>query len=440
MDALIMASQLILSLIIMVGLHELGHMLTAKYFGMRVEKFFIGFPPKIFGKKWGETEYGIGAIPLGGFVKISGMIDESMDKSQFSAAPKPWEFRSKPAWQRLIVMLGGVTVNALLGMAIFIGITYVTGERTLPKSELDKYGIVAYELGQEIGLKSGDRITKVNGKPVNNYADIKNPDIFLYQNSSLTVLRNGKEENIYIPNDLLDKLTGRKGEPVPFFDVAFPFEIGQLEPGMPAAKAGLQEGDKIVAADGQPIAFFHEMYDYLQTHKNQSINLTIDRGGNKSEVAVKTTEEGRIGFRPKDLSNYTKLDYGLGQSIKIGSMKAFETVYLNAIGLFKVASGQVSASKSLSGPVGMAKMFGGSWNWLNFWVLTGMISMVLALMNLLPIPALDGGHVMFLLYEIFTGRKPSDRFLEIAQYAGMVVLLSMMVFAFYNDISKMFMP
>ncbi len=440
MDILIMAAQLILSLIIMVGLHELGHMLSAKYFGMRVEKFFIGFPPKIFGKKWGETEYGIGAIPLGGFVKISGMIDESMDKSHLSAIPQPWEFRSKPAWQRLIVMLGGVTINALLGITIFITITYIVGEKTISRQELDKYGIVAYELGKEIGLQTGDRIIKVNGKEVADYGDIKNPDIYLQPNSYITVLRHSKEENVYIPHDILDKLTGRKGEPVPFFDPAFPFEVGPLEPNMPAIKAGLKTGDRIIKIDSVNIVYFHQLYEYLQSHKNKEIALLIKRGNEMLPFHLKTSEEGRIGFRPVDLSVFTVKTFGLGESIKIGTLKAFSTVYLNALGLFKVATGQISPSKSLSGPVGMAKMFGPRWDWLNFWVLTGMISMVLALMNLLPIPALDGGHVMFLLYEILTGRKPSDRFLEVAQYAGMIMLLSLMAFAFYNDLSRIFTP
>jgi len=421
---------------IMVGLHELGHMLTAKYFGMRVEKFFIGFPPRIFSKKVGETEYGIGSIPLGGFVKISGMIDESMDKTHLAAAPQPWEFRSKPAWQRLIVMIGGVTVNAMLGIAIFIGITYLVGERTVSRQELDKYGIVAHELGKDIGLQTGDRIIKVNGKEVRDLSDVKNPDMFLQSNSVLTVLRNGREENVYIPNDLLDKLTGRKGDAVPFFDVAFPFEVGQLEAGMPAAKAGIQTGDKIVKVDGVQISYYHELTDYLQDHKNKTVNILVARKGQLIPFSLTTTSEGRIGFYAVNLSNITTVKYGLGESIKLGTVKAFTTVYLNAIGLFKVASGQISASKSLSGPIGMAKMYGPKWDWLRFWELTGMISMVLAMMNLLPIPALDGGHVVFLLYEIFTGRKPSDKFLEVAQYAGMVMLLSLMAFAFYNDIAR----
>lgn len=440
MDIIIKIAQLILSLLIMVGLHELGHMLAAKYFGMRVEKFFIGFPPRLFSKKIGDTEYGIGSIPLGGFVKITGMIDESMDKSHLSLPPQPWEFRSKPAWQRLIVMIGGVTVNALLGITIFVSLTYIYGDKTISRAELDKNGIVAYELGEEIGLKTGDRIIKVNGKEVVEYSDIKNPDILLQPNSYLTVQREGKQENVYIPQDLLDKMTNKKGEPIPFFDVAFPFAIGQLEVGMPAHKSGMQKGDRIVKVDSSNINYFHQLYNYLQSHKNQKITLIIERAGQLIPFSLNTTKEGRIGFVPTNLTPVVIKEYSVGESFKIGTIKAFSTVYLNAVGLFKVASGQLSPSKSLSGPIGMANMFGGTWDWLNFWVLTGMISMVLALMNLLPIPALDGGHVVFLLYEILSGRKPSDRFLEVAQYAGMIVLLSLMVFAFYNDISKMFMP
>jgi regulator of sigma E protease len=436
MDILIMAAQLILSLSIMVGLHELGHMLPAKFFGMRVEKFFIGFPPKLFGKKFGDTEYGIGAIPLGGFVKISGMVDESMDKSQLAEPAKPWEFRSKPAWQRLIVMVGGVTVNAILGITIFIVLTYISGEVFLPKSEA-KYGIVAYEMAQEIGLKTGDKILKVNGKDYKSFNDLRNQDVFFSSNSYYTIERDGKTMDIKIPSNLIEKMADPKKYPM-FIEPIFPFDIAELMPNNPAEKAGLKKGDKIIKVDSIDIHFFHELQACLKTRQNVTINIVALRGNDTLKMSIKTTPDGKIGFMPNSLLKFDTVHYGFAQACLLGTERAFSVVIENVRGLAKIAKGEISASKSVSGPIGIAQVFGKVWDWGRFWMLTGMISMVLAMMNLLPIPALDGGHVVFLLYEIITGRKPSDRFLEIAQYAGMTLLLSLMVFAFYNDIVRIF--
>lgn len=436
MDILIMTAQLILSLSIMVGLHELGHMLPAKFFGMRVEKFFIGFPPKLFGKKFGETEYGIGAIPLGGFVKISGMVDESMDKSQLAGPAKPWEFRSKPAWQRLIVMLGGVTVNAILGISIFIVLTYISGEIFLPKTEA-KYGIVAYEMAQEIGLKTGDKIVKVNGKDYNSFNDLRSQEVFFASNSYYTIERDGQLLDIKIPSNLIEKMADPKKYPL-FIEPIFPFEIGELLPNNPAEKSGLKKGDRIIKVDSVDIHFFHELQACLKVRQNVNIKMVALRGNDTLKLTMKTTPEGKIGFMPTSLLKYDTVHYGLVQACTLGTERAFSVVIENVRGLAKIAKGEISASKSVSGPIGIAQVFGKVWDWGRFWMLTGMISMVLAMMNLLPIPALDGGHVVFLLYEIFTGRKPSDRFLEVAQYAGMTILLSLMVFAFYNDLVRIF--
>ena len=433
-----MAAQLILSLMIMVGLHELGHMLPAKYFGMRVEKFFIGFPPKVFGKKIGGTEYGLGAIPLGGFVKISGMMDESMDKSALASPPQPWEFRSKPAWQRLIVMIGGVTVNVILGITIFITLTYLTGEVILSKSEA-KYGTVAHELAQEIGLKTGDKILKVNGKDYKSFNDLRGQEVFLSSNSYYTIDRSGQIMDVAVPNNIIEKMADPKKFPQ-FIDPIFPFAIGELAPNSPGIAAGLKNGDRIVQINDTKINFFHELQDYLKTKQNSNISLKVLRSADTLNIAMKTTPDGKIGFIPSSLLKTDTLHYGFGQAVLLGTERAFSVVVDNAKGLMKVASGEIDASKAISGPIGIAQVFGTVWDWTRFWMLTGMISMVLALMNLLPIPALDGGHVVFLLYEILTKRKPSERFLEIAQYTGMALLLSLMVFAFYNDLARIFMP
>ncbi|CCH56752.1 membrane-associated zinc metalloprotease [Fibrisoma limi BUZ 3] len=435
MEVLIMAGQLILGLSILVGLHELGHLLAAKAFGMRVEQYFIGFPPKIWSTKRGETEYGVGAIPLGGFVKISGMIDESLDTEQMKAEPKPYEFRAKPAWQRLIVMLGGIIVNVIVGIMIFVFMTYKNGN-TYIAAEDAKYGIVAGKLAQEIGLRTGDKIVKINGKPYERFNDITSTDVLLGTNSYYTIERNGQQEDIYIPNNLVDKLADRKsaGE---FIDIAQPFKVGELVPDQPAAKAGLREGDVITSVNGKPIRFYHEFVESVKPYPNKPLTLGINRNGQSLTLNVTTTETGTIGFYPKGLLKYTTQEYTFGEALVVGTERAFQVVFDNIKGFGKIFRGEVSASKALSGPIGIAQnLFGGIWVWDRFWTVTGLLSMALAFMNALPIPALDGGHATILMYEIVSGRKPSDRFLEAAQRVGMVILLGLMAFAIFNDVFK----
>lgn len=434
MEILVMVGQLILGLSILVGLHEWGHLITAKMFGMRVEKYFIGFPPKIWSIQRGETEYGVGAIPLGGFVKISGMVDESLDTKNLTAEPEPWEFRAKPAWQRLIVMLGGIIVNVITGVIIFIAITYYEGHDYIAAKDV-KYGIVAHKLGQEIGLRTGDKIVAINGKPFEDFAEVRK--VFLESNSYYTVERSGERLDVYVPNDFIEKVSDKKNARE-FIDPIFPFKVGELVPAMPADKAGLKTGDKIVKLNETPISFYHEIQDALDKAKNKTVTLTVERAGQTISLPIKVSPEGTIGFYPDKDLKITHVDYSFGESIAVGTGKAFSVVTDNIRGFGKIFRGEVSASKALSGPIGIAQMFGGIWDWGRFWFLTGLLSMVLAFMNILPIPALDGGHSVLLIYEMVTGHKPSDKFLEGAQKVGMVILLGLMVFAFGNDIFKLF--
>lgn len=436
LEILIMAGQLILGLSILVGLHEWGHMAAAKMFGMRVEKFFIGFPPKIFGIQRGETEYGIGAIPLGGFVKISGMIDESMDTEAMNKEPQPWEFRSKPAWQRLIVMLGGIIVNVIVGIFIFIVLAYKNGEQILSKEELNKNGIVASDLAQGMGLRTGDKIIKVNGKDFTNYKEILSSDVFLGSNSSYTVLRSGAEVKIEIPNNFIEKLAD-PDEKGMFIQARMPFKIGELIPDMPAAESGLKVGDKVVSLNNKAIQFYDEFQSTVPKLKGKPIVLGVDRNGSKQDIKMTVTEDGTVGLRAdRNVLNFTTINYTLNEAIQEGTKEAFGVVYNNIKGFGKIFRREVSASKALSGPIGIARMFGGEWEWEKFWRLTGLLSMVLAFMNALPIPALDGGHAVILSYEIISGRKPSDAFLENSQKVGMVLLLGLMAFAIFNDFWK----
>ncbi len=431
-----MAGQLILGLSILVGLHELGHLLAAKAFGMRVEQYFIGFPPKVWSIKRGETEYGVGAIPLGGFVKISGMIDESLDTAHTNAEPQPYEFRSKPAWQRLIVMLGGIIVNVIVGILIFVILAYKNGNTYLATKDA-KYGIVAYDLAKSIGLQTGDKIVKVNGKYIVDFNEIRSSDVLLGNNSYYTIERGGKQLDIYIPNNFADKLIGKKGDTEPFIAPIEPFKVGELAPGQPAQKAGLKTGDVITSLNGKPIQFYHEFVEAIKPLKNKPITLGINRSGTPLTLQMTTTPDGTIGFYRESLLKLTTEDYTFGQALVVGTNKAFQVVFDNIKGFGKIFRGDVSASKALSGPIGIAQnLFGGIWDWNRFWAVTGLLSMALAFMNALPIPALDGGHATILGYEIISGRKPSDKFLEGAQRVGMVILLCLMAFAIFNDVFK----
>jgi regulator of sigma E protease len=435
MDALVMAAQLILGLTILVGIHELGHMLTAKWFGMRVEKFAIGFPPKVASKKIGETEYMLGLIPLGGFVKITGMVDESLDTEGLTEEPKPYEFRAKPAWQRLIVMMGGIIFNVILGILIFIFLTYNYGESYLPASEA-RYGIVANELGKEMGFQTGDQIVAVNGEPLKEFYDIYNPDVLVGRDSYYTVNRKGETVNIQVPVDLLDRMLD-KGQR-PFVEEAWPFVVGEVVPSRPASRAGLQEGDVITLVGDDETRFFHQLQGALKQRAGDTTTLTVHRGAGIVTLQVAVEEDGTIGFQPKSLLQYSTREYTFAQAIPVGTQQAFGFLTTTLRGIGKIFRGEVSASKSLSGPIGIAQVFGGTFNWYKFWSIVGMLSMWLAFFNFLPIPALDGGHVMFLSYEMVSGQKPSDNFLENAQKAGMVVLLTLMAFVIFNDVFKLF--
>ncbi|MDB5273176.1 MAG: yaeL [Chitinophagaceae bacterium] len=430
---LVMAAQLILGLSILVGVHELGHMVAAKYFGMRVEKFSIGFPPKIFGKQIGETEYSIGMIPLGGFVKISGMVDESMDTEQMAQEPQPWEFRSKPAWQRLIVMLGGIIVNIVTGILIFVFLTYIFGEEYITTKEVNKNGIYAYESAQKIGLKKGDKILKVNGTTVEDFADTR--EVYLGNNGSYTVLRGNQEVEIKIPADLLNELSNKeKG----FIEPLAPFKVGEVKEGMNAQKAGLQKDDSILAVNNTQVKFIQDFKEVLKVNKKKEVVLEVKRGDSLLKLPVLVDSNGVIGFDTEINLKTDTRKYTFLQSIPRGTYKSFKVITDQLRAFSKIFRRELDASNSLGSFFTIAKVYSGEWHWERFFGITAMLSMVLAFMNILPIPALDGGHVVFLLYEMITGKKPTDKFLEGAQKVGMVILLALMVFALGNDIFRNF--
>jgi regulator of sigma E protease len=439
MEGLIMTAQILLSLSILVAVHEMGHLLAAKYFGMRVEQFSIGFPPKIFSFKKGGTEYALSAIPLGGYVKISGMIDESLDLETMKKEPQPWEFRAKPAWQRLIVMLGGIIVNVIMGVIIFIGLTWIVGDTYIPNKQVNEHGgIHALELAQEIGLQTGDKIVKINGKEFDDFSEIYNPDVLLSSNATYTVERSGSMVEVPIPGNFIENFND-KGKALSFVIPRQQPIIGTIEKKTLAERLQLQAGDRFVSFNGQPVSYYDDIDRLKKTVQGDSMKFTIQRGAEVLSFNEYVGANRTIGFYPKGFDfELSSIKYGFGESLVMGTQRAFGIVFVQLKAFKKIFSGELSFQKSLSGPIGIAQAYGGNWDWQRFWRMTGLLSMVLAFMNLLPIPALDGGHVVFLTYEIVTRRKPSDKFLEVAQKAGMVFLLALMVFIFANDIIKLF--
>ncbi len=436
---LIKAAQLILSLSILVILHEMGHFIFARLFKTRVEKFYLFFNPwfSLFKVKKGETEYGVGWLPLGGYVKISGMIDESMDTEAMKTPPQPWEFRAKPAWQRLLIMLGGVLMNFLFAMIIYIGVLYAWGEEYLPTDNV-KYGIVASEAGREIGFETGDKIVSVDNQHVENFMKII-PSIVLDNARSVQVKRDGQTMDVPISNE--DQAILLKNKSILAPRIPFRLEVEGFMKDSPAKNAGLQEGDKITGMNGRNFEFHDQWQKATQEHAGETVELNVIRNGQTLEIPVRINEAGMIGIRIK---NYTEqffdlktIDYGFLESIPAGIQRGVQTTkdYLKQFRLF--FRPDTKAYESLGGFATIGSIFPGSWDWFSFWNMTAFISIILAIMNLLPIPALDGGHVLFLFFEMVSGRKPGEKFLEYAQVAGMILLLALVLFANANDIIKM---
>jgi regulator of sigma E protease len=438
MTVLIKILQLLLSLSILVIVHECGHFLFARIFKTRVEKFYLFFdwPFAIFKRKWGETEYGVGMIPLGGYVKISGMIDESMDREQMKQPPQPYEFRSKKAWQRLMIMLGGVFFNFIFALIIYVGVLSVWGETYLAARNV-KYGILTDSTGYAMGLRNGDKILSVDGEPVDNFYAII-PDILLNERKVITVDREGAITDIPVNREFIPLLL--KNPDVIDARIPFgPFIISEIADDSPAQNAGLNVGDEIISIDSMPFQWYDEFQGYLASHKGRPMTVTVRRENETIDIPVVTTQAGLLGVL-REVGNILELStkhYSFLQAIPAGVSKGWKTTgdYLKQFRL--IFSKDTKAYESLGGFITIGSIFPGRWNWQSFWNLTAFLSLILAVMNILPIPALDGGHVMFLVFEVVTGRKPSDKFLEYAQIAGMIILFALLIFANGNDILKL---
>lgn len=431
-----MISQLILSLSILVTLHELGHFLPARLFGMRVDKFYLFFDPwfAVWKTKKGDTEYGLGWLPLGGYVKIAGMVDESMDTEQLAQPPQDWEFRSKPAWQRLIVMLGGVFVNFVLGFFIWAMILWVNGREFLPMEKAPA-GIAADAMAQSLGLQDGDYILKVGDEPytkVSGGALLKG--IVFNGAKTITVRRNGAELVLNLPDSVTSKLPSYKGELV---GARFAFVVEEAVAGNPAEKAGIAKGDSLIAINGSPTIYYHEFVKAFQANKAKEITISLIRKGEAKDIKLTTTESGTVGLRPR-VPVMEREHFGFFASFPEGVREGvnFLGVQLSAFG--KMFSGEIKASESIGGFGSIASLFPTTWDWSRFWYITAVLSLILGFMNLLPIPALDGGHALFLIVEMIIRRPLPQKFMEYAQLIGILLLLSLMVFANGMDIYRWF--
>lgn len=445
---IIQAIQFFMSLSLLIILHELGHFIPAKIFKTRVEKFYLFFDVKfsLFKKKIGDTVYGIGWLPLGGYVKISGMIDESMDVEAMKEEPKPWEFRSKPAWQRLIIMTGGVLVNFILAVVIYIGMAYSYGEQFIANESVKDGVYVAYpEIGDQLGIQTGDKIIAVDGEPIERFSQIF---MEIVNGNEITIDRDGQLITQDIPVDFISTLLEDQ-EKARFLSFRQPFVIGEVASDSANASAGLEAGDQFISINGQPSYYVDQAKELLDQNKGGQITALVeDQNGTRRNVTLSVNDEGKIGiafklltmeeYQERGIFEVETKKYSLVESIPVGIDKGVSTLSGYVKQVKKIVNPETGAYKGVGGFAAIGGLFPDTWNWEAFWGTTALISIILAFMNILPIPALDGGHVMFLLYEMVSGRKPSDKFLEYAQLVGFVLLLGLLVFANGNDIYKLF--
>lgn len=446
MNTFIMVAQLLLSLSILVFVHELGHFLAAKFFKTRVDKFYLFFDflfplPSvmnfaIFKKKIGETEYGLGWFPLGGYVSIAGMVDETQDASAMSTEPQPWEYRSKKGWQKMIIILGGIIFNLIFAALIYAGLMKFSEKEYLPASQLNDGGVWVSEGAKKLGFQDGDVILKVNGSSPERFQDL-NPISILFGGEYLvkrTVNGSTSENKILIPKDYYKKY--EKDMFYPFYQNVVADVVMQ---GSLAEKAGLKAGDKILVANGIEITYFDLFRKILDSNKGKEITIMVERSGKENELTALVGDNGKLGFQPKfELlqGKYKMEPYGLFQSIVYGGKECVKLFTLQAVSIGRMFTGEMKVKDNVGGPIAMAKGFGVEWNWLRFWMFTAMISVGLAFMNLLPIPALDGGHAVVILIEMITGRPVNEKVLTVLQNIGTAIILLLMVFVFYNDLTR----
>ena len=438
MEIVIKVLQFFMSLSLLVAIHEFGHFIMARVFKIRVEKFYIFFDPwfSLFKWKRGETEYGVGWLPLGGYVKIAGMIDESMDLEQMQAPVQPYEFRAKPAWQRFMVMIAGVVMNILLAMMIYTGIRYAYGESYMANEDV-KWGYVFNESAERMGFRDGDKFVSVDGEAIDDVNEVRSKLLLTKEDRNIVVERAGEQVAFTIPfEQMLEMRRNREYEDL--YALRLPFFIDSLASAS-AIDAGLQVGDQVVALNGEETIGVQEITDKLQQHKSDTVTLTVLRSGVANELVVPINEEGKMGVMFKgDVFQPRTRTFTFFEAIPAGVGLAFDTVADYWQQLKLIFQPKTKMYEELGGFIAIGNIFPSEWNWLQFWTMTAFLSVILAVMNILPIPGLDGGHALFTLWEMITGRKPSDKFLEIMQYIGFAILFALLIYANGNDIYRLF--
>ncbi|MDR2883091.1 MAG: RIP metalloprotease RseP [Alistipes sp.] len=444
MEIFIKVLQLIMALSLLVFVHELGHYFTARRFGIRVEKFYLFFDAwgfRFFRFRIGDTEFGLGWIPFGGYCKIAGMIDESMDTEAMKQPPRPWEYRSKPAWQRLTVIVGGVFMNLVAAIVIYIGISWHWGDEYIDNSDI-RWGYTFNDLGREIGFRDGDRIVSFDGEPVTGSWSGVYGDMLIGQVREVGVLRDGSPVTVTIPGERMVEMLDSPG----FMTPRMPFVAAEIAPGSGAEEAGMMPGDSLVALNGRAMIFFDQYVAAVGAMTGQTAAVTVIRDSVGATVRrvlnVEVSAEGKMGVGPESAAAMwfpvRTREYTLAQAIPAGFRRAGAEIGSYWRQLKLIVSPGTEAYKSVGSLITIGSIFPGTWNWLHFWTVTAFLSIILAIMNILPIPALDGGHALFLLWEVATGRRPSDKFLERATMVGLMLLMALMVLAFWNDIYRFF--
>ena len=439
MEIAIKVLQFFMSLSLLVGIHEFGHFIMARVFKIRVEKFYIFFDPwfSLFKWKRGETEYGVGWLPLGGYVKIAGMIDESMDLEQMKAPVQPGEFRAKPAGQRFLVMIAGVVMNVLMALIIYTGIRYTHGESYLANDDI-KWGYEFNEAGKKLGFADGDKIVAIDGEKIVDVAEIRSKLLLTEEGRTVEIIRDGQSQNLEISFEaLLDMRRNRGFEDL--YVPRIPFIVDSISFAS-AATAGLQVGDEVVVFNGQQNLGATQISSLLkEEYKNDTVNLVVTRAGERVKLSVPVNEEGRIGVVMKgDVFQPRTKTYNLLQAIPAGVKLVGETIADYWEQLKLIFQPKTKMYEELGVFISIGQIFPSQWDWLRFWSMTAFLSIMLAVLNILPIPGLDGGHALFTLWEMITGRKASDKFLEVMQYIGFIILLALVIYANGNDIYKLF--
>lgn len=433
MDVVIKILQFICSFTMLVLVHELGHLMFGKLFGVRVEEFRIFFGKPWIKWRWGETEYGIGWLPFGGYAKLAGMVDESMDTKNLASEPEPWEFRSKPAWQRLIIILGGVMMNVVMAFGIYVGTSLAWGDKYISNSEMP-YGYVYSDYAKQLGFEDGDKIISIGGEPIEDYAKIMT-SLLIESDKTTIVERDGEKVTIEIPVQSVMELS----EQTDFLAPRVPFEVASVVENMGAAAAGIEVGDRVIGVDGEPMSYYDQIAPALAAAKSDSVMLTLLSGCLARDVMVAVNAEGQIGVGLSSESIPVRTrTYNFWQAIPRGGERVVEEMGDYWKQLKMIVQPKTEMYKALGGPISIGGIFPNEWNWQNFWKITALLSVILAVMNVLPIPALDGGHALFILIEMITGRRPSDKVLIVAQAIGMGLLFLLMFYATFNDIARLF--